>query len=252
MTVAMSSTTTSSASPARYAIYLAPPADSALWRFGSFVLGYDAATGEDIQGFGLPVVPAPVWHLQTARPRTYGFHATLKAPFRLAPDKTLEHLKSELRIFAASRAPFDLGPLAVTSLGGSDGGFAALTLQRDCPALVALEADVVMLFDRFRAPLTTQEFAARKPERLSARERLHLEAWGYAHVLDDFRFHMTLSGHVANPDDVADALADALANTVGTAHMTISELVLFEQPEPDARFRIVARAPMAESPEILR
>jgi hypothetical protein len=31
----------------RYAIYLAPAAGSALWRFGSSVLGYDAQTGEE-------------------------------------------------------------------------------------------------------------------------------------------------------------------------------------------------------------
>ncbi len=31
----------------RFAIYLAPPPDTPLWRFGSEVLGYDAATGED-------------------------------------------------------------------------------------------------------------------------------------------------------------------------------------------------------------
>lgn len=31
----------------RYAVYLAPPAESALWRFGSSVLGYDAETGAE-------------------------------------------------------------------------------------------------------------------------------------------------------------------------------------------------------------
>jgi alpha-D-ribose 1-methylphosphonate 5-triphosphate diphosphatase len=40
------------AEPARYALYFAPAPDSALWRFGSGILGYDAATGEEV-----PLVP---------------------------------------------------------------------------------------------------------------------------------------------------------------------------------------------------
>ena len=37
----------------RYALYYAPAVDSALWRFGSAALGYDALTGEDIP-FAVP------------------------------------------------------------------------------------------------------------------------------------------------------------------------------------------------------
>ena len=69
---------------ARYALYLAPPADSELWRFGSRVIGRDAASGVDISGFALEGWSAPDWRAATQEPRRYGFHATLKAPFRLA------------------------------------------------------------------------------------------------------------------------------------------------------------------------
>ena len=37
--------------PLRYAVYLAPPPESALWRFGSAVVGRDAASGEARSGF---------------------------------------------------------------------------------------------------------------------------------------------------------------------------------------------------------
>jgi len=228
----------------RYAIYLAPPPDSALCRFGSAVLGYDAATGAAVEGFSLPGIGAEQWRAGTARPRSYGFHATLKAPFRLAEGQGRDDLVAALSSFAALRAPFDLGPLAVTSLKQADGGFAALTPRHHVPALAALEEKVVKGFDSFRAPLSEAERAARRPDRLSPAERDHLENWGYPHVLDLFRFHMTLTGFLANPDDVADLLADELANQLGTAHLLVDALVLFEQPGPGQPFRITHRAAM--------
>ena len=35
----------------RYALYVAPPADSDLWRFGCEVIGRDALTGDSLEGF---------------------------------------------------------------------------------------------------------------------------------------------------------------------------------------------------------
>ena len=37
--------------PLRYAVYVAPPPESALWRFGSDVIGRDAASGQQRPGF---------------------------------------------------------------------------------------------------------------------------------------------------------------------------------------------------------
>ena len=34
--------------PTRYAVYYVPAPDTALWRFGSAVLGHDAYTGEAV------------------------------------------------------------------------------------------------------------------------------------------------------------------------------------------------------------
>ncbi|MCX7340604.1 MAG: DUF1045 domain-containing protein [Hyphomicrobiales bacterium] len=231
----------------RYAIYLAPPPDSPLWRFGSHVLGYDAATGQDVHGFALPGVDPETWRHCSDRPRLYGFHATLKAPFRLADGCSVPALKAALADFAAATPAFDLGPLAVTCLKQANGGFVALTPEQASPDLARLEAATVMHFDPFRAPLTEAERAARHPERLTARERDHLERWGYPHVLDAFRFHMTLTNLLAHPDKVAALLSESLAADIGPARLAVDALVLFEQAAPGARFRIISRAEMAGS-----
>jgi 2'-5' RNA ligase len=235
-------------SEARYAIYLAPPPCSALWQFGSRVLGHDAATGLNIDGFAPDCIDPATWRRITMRPRLYGFHATLKAPFHLADGKTREDLAAELAAFAGSRSAFDLGPLAVTSIADTGGhGFAALTHEQPSPVLHQLEADTVRAFDHFRAPLQDTDRAKRKPAHLTERQRTALEQFGYPFIGPDYRFHMTLSGDIADVHEIADKLADALANDVGTVRFAVDALVLFEQPNHDARFRIIQRAEMRAS-----
>jgi 2'-5' RNA ligase len=227
----------------RYAIYLAPPEDTPLWDFGSRVLGYDAASGLDRPGFAPDGIEPAIWRRITMRPRNYGFHATLKAPFRLAEGRSLTDLEQELVRYAASRDAFDLGPLAVTSLADEAGhGFVALTQTQPSPDLVSLEAEVVAGFDHFRAPMSDTERAKRKPQHLSARQREALDRFGYPHVGPDYRFHMTLSGEVADVHEIADKLADAIANEIGTAHLAVDALVLFGQPSTGEPFRIIRRA----------
>ncbi|MGL4439174.1 MAG: DUF1045 domain-containing protein [Bosea sp. (in: a-proteobacteria)] len=177
------------------------------------------------------------------RPRLYGFHATLKAPFHLADGQCRDDLQAELSAFAASRDTFDLGPLAVTSIADDGGhGFAALTQTLPSPALVELEFDTVRGFDHFRAPLTQADRAKRKPAHLSPRQREALEQFGYPFIGPDYRFHMTLSGDVADIHEIADRLADTMANKIGTARLNVDALVLFEQPDSTSNFRIIQRA----------
>ncbi len=229
-------------SSARYAIYLAPPPDAPLWGFGSRVLGYNAVTGMDVPGFAPDGLDPALWQRMTERPRTYGFHATLKAPFSLASGFVADDLESALQAFCTSQPAFDLGPLAVRAIaGGDDAGFAALTPMRPSSELERLEKDVVHDFDCFRAPLTDDDRARRRPEQLSARQREALDRFGYPYTGPDYRFHMTLSGEIPHVAEIADKLADAMANDIGTAHLNVDSLVLFSQTSPTERFKVARR-----------
>ena len=226
---------------ARYAIYYAPPADTPLWAFGSQVLGYDAQTGAELAGFAPPGWSAEEWRALTERPRTYGFHATLKAPFALAEGEETK-LQEAIAAFASARAPVRLGPMAIRPLMEPDApGFAALVSVEPPPALAAIERETVMEFDRFRRPLTAQERERRRPERLSERQRRQLDAYGYPFVFEDFRFHMTLSGATPRAEELAAGLSAAMAAAVGPVDLTIDALCLFRQDGPQERFRIVGR-----------
>ena len=67
----------------RQAIYFAPPAGSPLARFGAAWLGWDPEAGAEVEDLPVAGLPLPREAL-VAAPRRYGFHATLKPPFRLA------------------------------------------------------------------------------------------------------------------------------------------------------------------------
>lgn len=184
----------------RYAIYHTPDGDLA--RFGAEWLGWDGQAGRRvaqpaIEGLDLPAL--------TQTPRRYGFHATMKAPFRLAEGCDQGALLDALRCFGPDHAAVALpGGLRLARVGG----FLALIPAQDSAALSRLEAAVVRAFDPFRAPLTEKEIASRRPETLTDRQRQNLHRWGYPYVMEAFRFHMTLSGDL--DDDTAQRAEAAL------------------------------------------
>jgi putative phosphonate metabolism protein len=224
----------------RYAVYFAPDPVSRLWRFGSAVLGYDAATGRDVPFLVPPGQTPDAWAAATEDPRRYGFHATLKAPFELREGASEADLAASLRGFAVAAAPVDLGVCDVMVVPSSrGGGFVALMPVRPPAGLATLERSVVERFDAFRAPLDAASRNRRDPDALSPRQRGHLERFGYPYVLEDFRFHMTLTGRLDAPAPIVALLADmARANEVPQI-LRVDRLALFRQDQPSARFRII-------------
>jgi Protein of unknown function (DUF1045) len=227
---------------ARYALYLAPPPESALHRFGARVLGRDAHSGATVKCYAPAGYDPALWRAMTGEARRYGFHATLKAPFRLSEGFRVEDLEAAVAALAHRHARFSAGPLQVSTLSfGAGGGFLALTPAARAPALAALEADAVQQLDCFRAPMTEAERLRRRPDRLTARQREMLDRWGYPHVLDQFRLHFTLSNAIAEPDALVRALAADFADEVGDPSYRVDELTLFVEDAPGAAFRAARR-----------
>lgn len=228
----------------RYAIYFAPARETPLWRFGAAMLGYDAATGEEVPQLLPPGWDAGAFHALTEEPRRYGFHATLKAPFRLVEGAEEAELVSALNAFARRQTVFSLPALQATAIAArkSEGGFVALTEPEPTPELLALERATVVAFEPFRAPLTEKEIARRRPDRLGERQRAQLMDYGYPHIFEDFRFHLTLTGQVPGPDldRMVAALTALFKEHVPAGPTLIDQLALFRQP-PGERFSIIAR-----------
>jgi len=225
----------------RYAIYYAPPADSPLWAFGCRWLGRDPESGTDYPVEALPGFDASWLAALTAMPRHYGFHATLKPPFALAADRDGVQLQAVLTAFAAAQPPVVAPPLELAELDG----FLALRPAGPATALEALAAECVRHFDRFRAPPAAAELAQRRRHGLTPRQEALLAAWGYPYVLEEFRFHLTLTGRLeeSSRGHLRALLAPRLAPLLGEP-LRVNAVALFHQPDRQQPFRLIQRFPL--------
>jgi ribose 1,5-bisphosphokinase len=189
---------------ARYALYFAPLAPSAWPRFGESALVGDA--------------------------RRYGFHATLKAPFRLAFGTRAQDLVGELDAWCATRTACMMPPLQVARLDD----FVALVPSSPEPRLDALAAECLLRFERFRAPLCADEMIRRLKKPLSERQYQLLQRWGYPYVLDEYRFHLSLTGALGG--------APAPRFMPPDEPLVFDGISLFCEPAPGAAFRAVHRS----------
>lgn len=223
----------------RYGIYFSPSPATSLHELGSRWLGRDAITGQALN----PQLPAELphgdWVRATESPRRYGFHATLKPPFRLAEGAFFEDLQTALHEFAAQREAFEAPKLTVGRLGH----FLALTLAQPSGPFSRLAADSVSAFERFRSPATEQELEQRLRGSLSLREREHVIRWGYPYVFDTWKFHMSLTGSLA-PEalpPLEEHLCERFAG-FGLQPLLVDSVCIFYEPSPGAPFRVVDRA----------
>jgi putative phosphonate metabolism protein len=220
----------------RYAIYFAAGSDSALSRFGAELLGYDAYTGNELPFPADASQLAPDWRDITADPRKYGFHGTLKAPMALAPARTEAELLAACAAFAGETRTIPVIRPVVDAISG----FIAVIPAEPIDALQELAGDCVRAFDGFRTALTAEDRARRRPEKLSERQRDYLDRWGYPYVMEEFRFHMTLTGRLdAERRGPILQMLRARFAALGLDALPIDRIALFRQDDAKARFRIV-------------
>jgi len=176
----------------RYAIYYAPAPKAEWATFATSWLGWDMRAGRPVEH---PQIPDISVSQITRTPRKYGLHATLKPPFRLADGITQSDLEAACHTLSQRLSPVSLGQLQLTRMGR----FLALC-QPSSPELSRFAGACVCDLDHLRAPLTPEELARRRKARLTQRQEGNLTTWGYPYVLDDFRFHVTLTGRLSDPD----------------------------------------------------
>jgi len=225
---------------ARYAIYFVPAAQMNLYRFGRSILGYDCYTGRDVGLLdGLDQEYAN-WRKITEEPRRYGFHATLKAPFRLSASCSEATLTDAFDKFAKLGHPVAHIEPEITALGD----FIAIVPRGPTPALDVLANQCTTSFDLFRAPMTAKERTRRTAPHLSPSQMQNLDRWGYPFVFEEFRFHMTLTGPLpeAARDHMIAVLRRAFDRICGKGEIAVDRLALVKQPDERARFRVLCEA----------
>lgn len=218
----------------RYAIYAAPK--GALGAVGAAWLGWDIHKGAQVPH---PQIEGLNHAEITQRPRRYGFHATIKPPMHLADGETPDALIRAARSLCAGLAPVTLDGLKVARMGS----FLALRPFGDVAALNAMACAVVRDLDVFRAPASDAELARRRNSRLSPRQEENLRCWGYPYVMDDYRFHITLTGPLENAEAALPLAADHFAKLINRKHV-IDHLTLAGE-DSDGYFHAVETFPFS-------
>lgn len=224
----------------RYAIYFSPEIHSPWWTFGAGWIGRDEHQDTALPPPSSARLPSAAHEAITAEPRRYGFHATLKAPFRLAGGTDEASLLTRVHALAKMLEPLPTGPMRTAQLED----FIALVPESAPAGLDTLARSCVLELDDLRAPLSEAEIHKRRPHTLDERGRELLERYGYQHVLDRFRLHMTLTGPVTASQalDVQQAVAGDVARLNAQSPLMLDRLCVFREAIPGAPFRRIADA----------
>lgn len=228
---------------ARIALYYAPPAASAWWHAGSEWLGRDAETGESMEPPVVPALGQPVASL-TVAPRRYGWHGTFVPPFHIAEGYNTEHVVLAAKEWAKRIATFE-APLQAADLGR----FVALRaaqLEHD-GAIRDIAASALHALASLRARPSPEDTEKRLAPHLTPRQRALLLEWGYPYVLDEFRFHMTLSDSIDSEAQRTAIRTLWQARSEALGPLPFHGAALFVQAHRDAPFSLWQRLPFGDA-----
>jgi len=230
----------------RHAAYFSPAPGSDLWNLGSQWLGRCAQTDRLLPQPTLPgISPATLLRL-THAPRRYGWHATLKAPFSLAEGTELSLLQASFANVAAAMG----APMVLDVEVAQIGDFLALVPVRRNQNLHALADACVRQLHAYAAPLTPSELARRRQGGLSERQERMLQLWSYPHVMEDFQFHLTLTGplHGLSASERSELAAHARQwfAPLRSQGMLVDAVSWFVEPIAGGNFRYVERFALAQ------
>lgn len=228
-------------STARYAIYFTPADDSLLGIFGASVLRRKATSADPFINRQLPYPfeNTELWLACIKKPSHYGFHATLKAPFCLSSGQSADSLLCEVKHFCTLQRPLSLNGLAPRRTRRFD----ALAFEQQPDGIHRLANECVEQFEAWRAPLSETDLERRYQDTLCDEQIHYLNRYGYPYVLNQFNFHMTLSG--TQPDDQNGWLQ--WLRTVYPLMVTdtpcLDRLSVFYQPDRKTPFTRIAEFP---------
>lgn len=226
----------------RFAVFYAP-------RSGAFSdaadawLGRNCVTGFSVAQPALKNTSDLLFDL-TTKPRKYGFHGTLRAPFRPGPGQDEASISSAVCELAKRLAPAKCDGLSV----GNPYGFGvALIPLGDQSEIIELAKNIVEETDCLRAQLTEEEILQREQsENLNEQQRIYLHRWGYPTVMDELSFQLTLSNRVTPQQQLVleAAIAEHFEGLLPSPFL-IEDLCLFGEDAKSGMLILLKRYPLS-------
>ena len=226
----------------RYALYYAPEPQSALGQFGNAWLGHDPETGNLLPRRTVAGLTEAEIVEATTSPSRYGFHGTLKPPFALPSGMDCSDLETAVSRLCEATAAVTCGHLVLKAIGR----FLALVPTEPVGDLADLAVTLVRELDDFRQPEDEAALNKRRAVGLTDRQEAYLVRWGYPYVMEEFRFHLTLTNKLS--DDQIDPFKAALSGSAAPLckePFIVREVCLFGDPGDQKPFKLVKRFPLA-------
>jgi putative phosphonate metabolism protein len=223
----------------RYAVYYAPRAAEGLAVAAGQWLGISPEGGRlRRQPLVSGVSPERLADI-TTDPRVYGFHGTLKAPIALIDGVNEREFVDAVGRFAVTLRAVTVPSMVLAELGS----FLAMVPAERCTELQDLADRCVVEFDEYRRPADETELARRRASGLTARQDALLLRWGYPYVLEEWRFHLTLSGRIEDAVERAAVMAILRKRFSGFVDrpLQVRDLCVFRQAAPGRPFTVLAR-----------
>jgi len=221
----------------RYAIYYAPLENSELDIFGKCWLGWDPYKGSQTNKSDFSKLPDfEKFSKFVVAPKQYGFHGTIKAPFRLKDGFTYNDLENQVGEISKQIHSFYLDQLIIKKLGNFIGLIPTNNLKVN-----AVSNKFVKELDYLRDELSESEIKKRKPHKLTSNQKQLLFKWGYPYVFNEFKFHLTLTSKLNNVeiDDVFKSLQNILKQ-VNLNKISFNNICIFGQ-KSDEKFYFIKK-----------
>ncbi|MCA1490778.1 DUF1045 domain-containing protein [Sinorhizobium alkalisoli] len=227
----------------RYAICFTPPMSDPLSAVAASWLGRSVYSGEAVEFPSVGALSVSEIAFHTAVPRRFGFHAMIMAPFRLAPETDEGQLLKALMHFTTAETPLTVERMELARISQCWG----LVPHVPFHAMHLLAARVIEAFDRFRAPLSEEEIERTDPDRLTAPQFSNLHRWGDPFVMDEYRFHLKLTGPLsAAAERRLETPLRELFEPRLAEPLVVDSLALFVEQDARAPMRVHSQHPLGK------
>jgi hypothetical protein len=209
-----------------FALYFVPPEDSALYQFGTEVLGYDIRHKRELES---------PWPEQVGGARDFGFHVTLCDALYFLNKAQVEGVQAEIQFLAQEFRSFDLTELRLTS-GFPDENSLSILMDDPTGSLEALHHELVHRVYR-RAAASNYSLGLAEPTRDQdiRRARLMIRRYQAPYILQRFRPHFTLLTNVPSEEQskIYHEFEKIFSRRVPKT-IRVEELAIMSRPMPDA------------------
>ena len=225
------------------AVYIVPRSETALYRFGSAVIGYDIWNERPLT--------APQGELANVRPyvgeaEIYGFHATVADSLFFTAQSGVDRVEAELKFLCQDFMAFTLDELRLVE-NFRDSGDVVLTCEDESGVLEALHCELVNRVYKLAisSNFLTQRTGKQLPSKGATRARLMVEHYGSPYILNAYKPHFTLCSNSPRGDlerqRVLALLKESAERNGVLEPLEVSEICLVTKRNGEKRWKMAKR-----------